>query len=66
MELKAKDDVLQVIDDCEHISGFAHKMLTEAIEALPTRGVIRDCNRCFGASFNDCDKCEKYKVAEAE
>lgn len=62
MELKGKDEVLQVIDDCEHISGFAHKMLTEAIEALPTRGVIRDCDGCMGASFGDCEKCERLVI----
>lgn len=36
----------------------------DAISELEPTAVVRDCNGCMGASFVDCEMCEKVKFNE--
>lgn len=62
MELISKEDAVQALIDCGEITGAAFKAADEAIYARKPRMVIRDCDGCFGASFNDCADCEQMVV----
>lgn len=33
----------------------------DAINNIDHYAVIRECNNCMGAAFNDCEKCERFK-----
>lgn len=56
-----KERVLEAIDSVEGIKGFEYLSLLEAINDIPVQVIERDCRGCFGASFGDCEKCERYK-----
>lgn len=62
MELIAKEDAVQALIDCGEVTGSAFRAADEAINILKPRAVIRDCDGCFGASFNDCSKCDKFAI----
>ena len=56
-----KERVLEAIDSVEGIKGFEYLSLLEAINDIPIQVVEKDCRGCFGASFGDCENCERYK-----
>lgn len=60
-----KEKVLEAIDETEDLRGYAYTSLVDAIEKLPILAVERDCRGCFGASFGDCEECERYKFISA-
>ena len=59
MELISKEEVFEALNECDEVRGFAYKQINEAIEKIPTRAIIPDCRGCFGASFGDCDECQR-------
>lgn len=59
MILVSIEELEEMINDIPEIHGYARKQLDDGIDRLPVRGVIRDCDGCFGASFNDCKDCGK-------
>ena len=56
-----KDRVLDAIDEVEEIRGYGYIRLLELIKEIPVQVVEKDCRGCFGASFGDCERCERYK-----
>ncbi len=56
-----KQKVLDAIDEVKDLRGQAYCELVDAINELPILAVERDCRGCFGASFGDCERCERYK-----
>ena len=54
----SKKAVEQILIDTPELPGYAFKIIDEKIQELPVI-VIRDCTACFGASFGDCDTCER-------
>ena len=64
MELIDREAVIQALNETTEIRGYAYTVLMRALEEIPTKAVLRDCNGCFGASFGDCDKCERVKITE--
>ena len=56
-----KERVLEAIDEVEGIKGFEYIELLEKIRDIPILVIERDCRGCFGASFGDCESCERYK-----
>ena len=64
MELVSRDDTIEALNESEEIKGLAYVDMHERLMGLPTRAVIRECDGCFGASFNECAKCERVKETE--
>lgn len=56
-----KERVLEAIDEVEGIKGYEYIELLEKIRAIPIQVIEKDCRGCFGASFGDCERCERYK-----
>ena len=59
MKLVDKQDVFDALDATEEIKGMAYINMERRIEELPIRAIVRDCTQCMGATFQDCDKCER-------
>lgn len=64
MELVSRDDTIEALNECDDIKGYAYKSMHDKLMGVPTRAVIRECDGCFGASFNECTKCERLKETE--
>lgn len=60
MRLISREDVEALIR-CDELSDYQFMLLDEKLDAIPDRAVLTDCAKCFGASFGDCDNCERVK-----
>ena len=56
-----KEEVLDAIDRVEDLKGYVYVRTLEEIEEIPVHRIEKDCRGCFGASFGDCERCERYK-----
>lgn len=63
MELIDRQAALDALDEITEIKGYAYTLMEEALQAIPTEAVVRDCTDCFGASFGDCDNCDKIALS---
>ena len=58
-----KEHVLEAIDEVKDLRGATYCEVVDAINELPIIAVEKDCRGCFGAGFEDCEKCERFKFA---
>ena len=61
MKLYDMDDIMEALNSTPDIKGIGYQEFHDKLMALRPAAVIRDCDGCMGASFGDCETCEKIK-----
>ena len=63
-ELIRREDALQALVDCYEVTGYAYTQMENALNEIEAVAVERECDRCMGASFGDCEGCCKVEMDE--
>lgn len=63
-ELITKQDAINALNESYDVKGHAYAQVHDNLISLSPRAVIHDCRYCFGASFNDCDNCNKIQLTD--
>lgn len=64
MELINREEVEIMLRDTYELNSYSFRILDEKLEQIPTRVIMRDCDDCMGATFGDCQSCERFFVPE--
>lgn len=63
-ELISKQDAIDILNAAEDVKGYGYSQVHNGIIEHKPRAIIRDCNGCFGASFNDCETRDKVQISD--